>query len=112
MKCPCRNKNGVLVDRNLSNQSNPSIPNFNPKYYWAQKNPNWRYQQKVQYNPSGNFYLSNLNVYQTYLSLTKYSCKNKAGENKYPTQYCQSFETMLREKKAMNINQYINRIFF
>lgn len=96
------------TSNNLSNQTCPSIPNFNAQYYWAYKNPNWRYQQKVQYNPSGNFFLNNLKVYQTYIELTKNNC----GSKKYPTRFCQSFETLLREKKALNINNDINRIFF
>ena len=48
MKCPCITKDGNIVYTNLSNQCNPSNPNFNPKYYWAYNDPNWRYQQKVQ----------------------------------------------------------------
>ena len=109
MKCPCKTNDGTFVSTDLSNECCPSIPNFNLNYYWAQRNPKWRYQQQVQYNPSGNFYLSNLMVYQTYLALTKNSCNT---QKKYPTSYCQSFETLLREKKAMDINNNINKIFF
>lgn len=89
----------LICSKKLTNNTNPNIN--------STKNPNWDYCQKVQYNPSGNAYLSNMKALYEFQRYINQPCRN---ENIDLT-YVKSFDELLIQQKAKNIRKDIFNIF-
>lgn len=104
----------ILCTNKLSNNSCPLIKNYNFDYPWTNSSPNWDYQQKVQYNPSGQFYLSNMKIIEKLKQFTNNTCINNEIIKKnppYPKKYVKSLEEVLLQKKAIELAKDVKNIF-
>ena len=99
----------LICSKKITNNTNPQINS-------TKKDPNWDYSQKVQYNPSGNAYLSNMKALYEMQKYVKEPCQSSEFNFMYnglahKQTYAKSFEEILIQQKAMNIRKDIFNIF-